>query len=95
METTPPQAEAEEPAQDAPREEKRPRRRRVPRVVVRLAAVLLAVVVALILTGLTVDLGPALRERAEARRIELPASGRCTSAASRRGSSRARSSSTT
>ncbi len=65
METTPPQAEAEEPAQDAPREEKRLRRRRVPRVVVRLGAVLLAVIVALILTGLTIDLGPALRERAE------------------------------
>ena len=32
---------------------------------VRLGAVLLAVVVALILTGLTVDLGPTLRERAE------------------------------
>ena len=65
METTPPQAEPEEPAKDAPREEKRSRRRRVPRVVVRLGGVLLAVVVALILTGLTVDLGPALRERAE------------------------------
>jgi TamB, inner membrane protein subunit of TAM complex len=65
METTPPQAEPEEPAKDVPREEKRSRRRRVPRVVVRLGGVLLAVVVALILTGLTVDLGPALRERAE------------------------------
>ena len=65
METNPPQAEPEEPAKDSPREEKRSRRRRVPKVVVRLGAVLLAVVIALILTGLTVDLGPWLRERAE------------------------------
>src|SRR5918994_6608788 len=65
METIPPQPEPEEPAKEAPREEKRPRRRRVPRVVVRLGAVLLAIVIALILTGLTVDLGPVLRERAE------------------------------
>src|SRR6188768_567441 len=65
METNPPQAEPEEPAKDAPREEKRSRRRRVPKVVVRAGAVLLAVVIALILTGLTVDLGPVLRARAE------------------------------
>ena len=65
METTPPQAESEEPAKETPREEERPRRRRVPRVVVRLGAVLLAIFVTLILTALTVDLGPALRERAE------------------------------
>ena len=65
METNPPQAEPEEPAKDSPREEKRSRRRRVPKVVVRLGAVLLAVVIALILTGLTMDLGPWLRARAE------------------------------
>ena len=72
METNPPQAEPEEPAKDAPREEKRSRRRRVPKVVVRVGAVLLAVVIALILTGLTVDLGPGLRERAEREGLELP-----------------------
>jgi hypothetical protein len=65
METTPLQAEPEEPPTGEPREEKRSRRRRVPRLVVRLAAVLLAVVMALIVTGLTVDLGPRVRERAE------------------------------
>src|SRR5215203_664086 len=66
METTPPEsAEPEEPANGAPRQEERSRRRRVPRLVVRLGAVVLAVVTALIVTGLTVDLGPALRARAE------------------------------
>src|SRR5215218_10361136 len=66
METTPPQsAEPEEPANGAPREEERSLRRRVPRLVVRLGAVVLAVVTALIVTGLTVDLGPAVRRRAE------------------------------
>jgi hypothetical protein len=65
METTPPQAEPEEPAKEAPREEKRSRRRRVPRVVVRLGGVVLAVLVSVILTLLTMDLGPWLRGPAE------------------------------
>src|SRR6185503_7197682 len=65
MDSTPSQAEPEDPVNGEPREETRSPRRRVPRVVVRLAAVLLAVIVALIVTGLTVDLGPAVRARAE------------------------------
>lgn len=64
METTPPQAEPEEPAKSDPQEAPR-RRRRAPRVVVRLGAVLLAVVAALLLTVLTIDLGPAVKARAE------------------------------
>ena len=53
---------------DEPKEEPRhrtPPRRRVPRLVVRVGAVLLAVAMALIVTGLTIDLGPAVRRRAE------------------------------
>ena len=65
MDTKPPDTDAEAPAAPEPQEPPR-RRRRVRRVVVRLAAVVLAVVVAALLTGLTVDLGPAVRKRAEA-----------------------------
>jgi hypothetical protein len=63
MDTKAPDTDAVAPAAPEPQEPRR--RRRVPRVVVRLAAVLLAVVVSLVLTGLTVDLGPAVRKRAE------------------------------
>lgn len=64
METRPADTDAEAPREVEPQETPRPRRR-VRRVVVRLGAVLLAVLVALLLTALTVDLGPALRKRAE------------------------------
>src|SRR5829696_5574782 len=63
--TTPARTEGGEPPAEEPRDGTRPQRRRVPRVVVRLGAVLLAVLMALIVTGLTIDLGPALRRRAE------------------------------
>src|SRR5688572_12560214 len=65
METRPTDTDTEAPREREPQEPPRPRRR-VRRVVVRLGAVLLAVFVALLLTALTVDLGPALRKRAEA-----------------------------
>jgi hypothetical protein len=62
--------EPTEPDAEAPpapeRKEPQRRRRRVPRVVVRLGAVLLAVAMALLLTAFSVDLGPAVRTRAEA-----------------------------
>src|SRR5688572_15840256 len=64
METRPTDTDTEAPREREPQEPPRPRRR-VRRVVVRLGAVLLAVFVALLLTALTVDLGPALRKRAE------------------------------
>ena len=64
MDTTSPDPDAEAPAAPEPQEPPRPRRR-LPRVVVRLAAILLAVVVALLLTLFTIDLGPAVRKRAE------------------------------
>ena len=64
METRPTDTDAEAPREGEPQEPPRPRRR-VRRVVVRLGALLLAVVIALLLTALTVDLGPALRKRAE------------------------------
>ena len=65
MTTEPLDTDAEAPPEAAP-QEPTPPRRRVRRVLVRLGAVLLAIVVALLLTALTVDLGPALRKRAEA-----------------------------
>ena len=65
MDTRPPDTDAEAAPVPEPQEPPRPRRR-VPRLVVRLAAVLLAIVVSLLLTALTVDLGPAVRKRAEA-----------------------------
>ena len=63
MDTRPPDTDAEAPPVPEPQEPPRPRR--VPRLVVRLAAVL-AIVVSFLLTALTVDLGPAVRKRAEA-----------------------------
>ena len=55
---------AADPAQPAPEPRAR-RRRRVPTAVVRLGAVLLALLAGAIVTGLTVDLGPSVRARAE------------------------------
>jgi hypothetical protein len=64
MDTNAPDPDPEAPAAPEPQKPER-RRRRAPKVVVRLGAVLLAVVVSLLLTALTVDLGPAVRKRAE------------------------------
>jgi hypothetical protein len=64
MDTKPTDPDAVAPPAPDAQEPQRPRRR-VPRVVVRLGAVLLAVVVALLLTAVTIDLGPAVRTRAE------------------------------
>ena len=57
-------SEGREPAQPAPSAPSRSRRR-VPRAVVRAGGVLLAIVVGLIVAGLSVDLGPRLKGRAE------------------------------
>src|SRR5688572_19874351 len=65
MDTKPTDTDAEVPSPSESPEPARPRRR-VPKVVVRLAAVLLSIVVALLLTALSIDLGPAVRKRAEA-----------------------------
>src|SRR4029078_13159226 len=66
MDTRPPDTDAKAPPPQEPQEPQKPRRRRrVPRLVVRAGAVLLAIVVSLLLTALTVDLGPAVRKRAE------------------------------
>src|SRR5687767_12844057 len=64
MDTKPTVTDAEVPLPSESPEPARPRRR-VPKVVVRLAAVLLSIVVALLLTALSIDLGPAVRKRAE------------------------------
>jgi hypothetical protein len=63
METNTSDPGPEAPAAPEPQEPQR--RRRAPKVVVRIGAVVLAVVVSLLLTALTVDLGPAVRRRAE------------------------------
>jgi hypothetical protein len=63
METNTSDPDPEAPAAPEPQEPQR--RRRAPKVVVRIGAVVLAVVVSLLLTALTVDLGPAVRRRAE------------------------------
>ena len=64
MDTNAPDPDPEAPAAPEPQEPERPPRR-APKVVVRLGGVALAVVVSLLLTALTVDLGPAVRKRAE------------------------------
>ena len=63
METNTSDPDPKAPAAPEPQEPQR--RRRAPKVVVRIGAVVLAVVVSLLLTALTVDLGPAVRRRAE------------------------------